>query len=183
MLLVGCPLKKARQIADDVCEAVRTYRFVWQDKIFSIGVSVGLVEIGPDSTSVDDVLSAADSACYLAKEHGRDRVHVYSAQDEAGARQRGEIQWLQKLQAALKDNQFELFTQPIISLSGRVPNGPAVEIFLRLKDDDGSLILPASFIRAAERYRLMGSVDRWVVSAALTSLLSLIHISEPTRPY
>ena len=170
MLLVGCPLKKARQIADDVCEAVRTYRFVWQDKIFSIGVSVGLVEIGPDSTSVEDVLSAADSACYLAKEHGRGRVHVYSAKDEAGARQRGEIQWLQKLQAALKNDHFELFTQPIISMGGRVPNGPAVEIFLRLKDDDGSLIPPANFIRAAERYRLMGSVDRWVVGAALASL-------------
>ncbi len=170
MLLVGCPLKKARQIADDVCEAVRAYRFVWRDKIFTIGVSVGLVEIGPDSTSVDDVLSAADSACYLAKEHGRGRVHVYSAHDEAGARQRGEIQWLQKLQAALKDDHFELFTQPIISLSGRVANGPAVEIFLRLKDDDGSLILPSSFIRAAERYRLMGSVDRWVVGATLASL-------------
>ena len=170
MLLVGCPLPKARQIADDVCEAVRTYRFVWQDKIFSVGVSIGLVEIGPDSTSVDDVLSAADSACYLAKEHGRGLVHVYSAQDEAGARQRGEIHWLQKLQSALKDDKFELFTQPIISLGGRVPSGPAIEIFLRLKDDDGALIPPVSFIRAAERYRLMGSVDRLVVGAALASL-------------
>jgi len=170
MLLVGCPLTKARQIADDVCEAVRAYRFVWQDKIFSVGVSIGLVEIGPDSTSVEDVLSAADSACYLAKEHGRGRVHVYSSQDEAGARQRGEIQWLQKLQSALKDDKFELFTQPIISLDGRVPSGPAIEVFLRLKDDDGTLIPPVSFIRAAERYRLMGSVDRWVVGAALASL-------------
>ncbi len=170
MLLVGCPLKKARQIADDVCEAVRSYRFVWQDKIFSVGVSIGLVEIGPDSTSVDDVLSAADSACYLAKENGRGRVHVYSAQDEAGARQRGEIHWLQKLQHALKDDRFELYVQPIISMGGRVPSGPAVEVFLRLLDDDGSLIQPVNFIRAAERYRLMGSVDRWVVGATLASL-------------
>jgi len=170
MLLVGCPLKKARQIADDVCEAVRAYRFVWQDKIFTVGVSIGLVEIGPDSASTEDVLAAADSACYLAKEAGRGRVHVYSAQDEASARQRGEIHWLQKLQVALKDGHFELHTQPIISLGGRVPFGPAVEIFLRLKDEDGSLIQPAQFIKAAERYRLMGSVDRWVVGSTLASL-------------
>jgi len=170
MLLTGCPLKKARQIADDVCEAVRAYRFVWQDKIFTVGVSIGLVEIDADTTSMEDVLAAADSACYLAKEAGRGRVHVYSAQDEAIARQRGEIHWLKKLQGALKEDQFELYTQPIISLGGRVPFGPAVEIFLRLKDDDGTLILPANFIKAAERYRLMGSVDRWVVSSTLTSL-------------
>jgi len=170
MLLSGCPLKKARQIADDVCEAVRAYRFVWQDKIFTVGVSIGLVEIGPDTTALEDVLAAADSACYLAKEAGRGRVHVYSAQDEASARQRGEIHWLQKLQNALKDNQFELYTQPIISLGGRVPFGPAVEVFLRLKDEDGSLIPPEKFIKAAERYRLMGSVDRWVVNSTLASL-------------
>ncbi len=100
MLLVGCPLDKARQIADKVCSAVRGYRFVWQDKIFSVGVSVGLVQVGPESGSNDNLLSAADSACYVAKQQGRNRVHVYSGRDEAVAWQRGEIHRLQKLQAA-----------------------------------------------------------------------------------
>ncbi len=167
LLLVGCPLDKARQIADDVCNAVRGYRFVWQDKIFSVGISVGLVQLGPESSSIDDLLSAADSACYVAKQQGRNRVHVYSARDEAVARQRGEIHWLQKLQTALKDDRFELHTQPIISVAGRVPTGPAAEVLLRMKDEDGSLIQPSQFIPAAERYQLIGSLDRWVVRTAL----------------
>ena len=102
MLLVGCPLDKARQIADDVCRTVADYRFVWQDRIFNIGVSIGLVELSRDSGSIEESLAAADSACYVAKRQGG-HVTVYSARDEAFARQSGEIHWLQTLQAALKE--------------------------------------------------------------------------------
>jgi EAL domain-containing protein (putative c-di-GMP-specific phosphodiesterase class I) len=105
----------------------------------------------------------------MAKQQGRNRVHVYSTKDEAKARQRGEIHWLRKLQTALKEDRFELHTQPIISVAGRVATGPAVEILLRMKDD-GRLIQPSEFIPAAERYQLMGTLDRWVVRSALTSL-------------
>ena len=91
-LLIGCPIDKARQIANDICTAVDDYRFVWKDKIFNIGVSIGLVEISHTSGSVQDVMSAADSACYVAKQSGRGQVHVYSARDEAVARERGDIQ-------------------------------------------------------------------------------------------
>ncbi len=170
LLLVGCPLKKARQIADDVCRAVKKYRFVWQDKIFTIGVSIGLVEIGRESGSIKDILSAADSACYVAKKRGRGQVHVYSAKDEASARQRGEIHWLGLLRSALKDDRFELYTQPIISVAGKSVVGPSVEVLLRLTDDEGRLILPQQFIRAAERYRLMAGVDRWVVQSTLAAV-------------
>ncbi|MBT8442274.1 MAG: diguanylate cyclase, partial [Gammaproteobacteria bacterium] len=104
MLLIGCPLTKARQIADDVIRSVRDYRFVWQDKIFTIGVSIGLVEIGKESGTIKDILSAADSACYVAKQRGRGQAHVYSAKDEVSARQRGEIHWLGLLQSALKED-------------------------------------------------------------------------------
>jgi diguanylate cyclase (GGDEF)-like protein/PAS domain S-box-containing protein len=172
LLLVGCPLDKARQITDDICRAVADHRFVWRDQIFDIGVSIGIVEIGHESGSAETVLSAADSACYVAKQQGRGRVHVYSARDEIIARQRGEIQWLQRLQQALKTNQFELFVQPIVSLSGRVESGPAIEVLLRMRDDAGALIAPAEFLRAAERYQLMPSIDRWVVQGALTALAS-----------
>lgn len=97
MLLVGCPLDKARQIADKVCGAVGSYRFVWQDKIFSVGVSVGLVYVGPESGSNDNLLSAADSACYVAKQQGRNRVHVCSDRGEAVVRQHGKIHRPQKI--------------------------------------------------------------------------------------
>ena len=118
LLLVGCPLEKARQIADDVVRKVNDYRFVWKDKIFNIGVSVGLIEISRESGAPDEVMSAADSACYVAKKQGN-HVHVYSARDEAVARHRGEIQWLQRLQSALKDNRFELMAQPIVATARR----------------------------------------------------------------
>ena len=169
LLLVGCPLEKARQIADDVVRKVSDYRFVWKDKIFSIGMSVGLVEISRESGALDEVMSAADSACYVAKKQGN-HVHVYSARDEAVARQRGEIQWLQRLQTALKDNRFELLAQPIVATAETV-SGPAVEVFLRLQDDQvPGGISPTEFQVAAERYRLMADVDRWVVQTALTAL-------------
>ncbi len=169
MLLVGCPLEKARQIADDVVRAVADYRFVWKDKIFNIGVSVGLVELSRESGSLEDVISAADSACYIAKKQGG-HVQVYSARDEAVARSRGEIHWLQQLQAALKDGRFELYAQPIVPVEASTVSGPGLEVLLRLKDESGITVAPAEFMRAAERYRLMPHVDRWVVQTALAAL-------------
>ncbi len=170
MLLIRCPLDKARQIADDVCNAIRDYRFVWQDRIFTIGISIGLVEVSRESGTLKDLLSAADSACYVAKQQGRGRVHVYSARDEVSARQRGDIHWLRQLQISLRENRFELHAQPVISTAGRVTRGPAMEILLRMIDEDGKLVQPRQFIPAAERYQLMASIDRWVVQATLSAI-------------
>jgi diguanylate cyclase (GGDEF)-like protein/PAS domain S-box-containing protein len=170
LLLVGCPLEKARQIADEVCRSVAGHRFVWKDKIFSVGVSIGLVEISRESGSVEDLLQAADSACYVAKQASGGRVQVYSARDESVARHRGEIQWLQRLQAALRDNLFELLLQPIVGAAGPGGSGPAYEVFVRLADEAGKLVSPREFLRAAERYRLMSLVDRWVVQTALAAI-------------
>ncbi len=178
MLLIGCPLEKARQIADDVCRAVTDYRFVWKDKIFNIDVSIGLVEIGRESGTAEEGMSAADSACYIAKQRGG-HVHVYSAHDEAVARHRGEIHWLQKLQWALKENRFELYSQPIVPVSAESVNGPALEVLVRLKDESGQDVSPSEFLRAAERYRLMSLVDRWVVQTTLAALgRGALHVPE-----
>ena len=170
MLLTGCPLEKARQISDDVVAAIRDYRFVWRDRIFNIGVSVGLVEISHESGNLEELMSAADSACYVAKQKGRGRVHVYSARDEAMARQRGEILWLQRLQRALKEDRFELFLQPIVSVGGRVDTGPACEVLLRMRDEAGAMVAPGDFMEAAERYHLMPNVDRWVLQTAFGAI-------------
>ena len=113
VLLVGCPLEKARQIADDVLRAIAEYRFIWKDRIFSVGVSIGIVELTGESNSLEEILNAADSACYVAKKQGDSHMHVYSSHDEVVARSRGEIHWLQRLQAALRDGFFELYIQPI----------------------------------------------------------------------
>jgi diguanylate cyclase (GGDEF)-like protein/PAS domain S-box-containing protein len=171
LLLVGCPLEKARQIADDVVRSVNDYRFVWKDKIFNIGVSIGLVEIGRGGGSIEDIMSSADSACYVAKKQGGVHVHVYSAREEANARHSGEIHWLQKLQGALRDNKFELYYQPIVPAQSTALRGPALEVFVRLEAENGQPSSPpGEFIRAAERYRLMPHVDRWVVQAVLSAL-------------
>lgn len=170
MLLAGCPLDKAQQIAEDVCRTVAGHPFVWQDRTFDVGVSVGLVEVGKDSGSAESVLNAADSACYVAKQQGRGRTHVYSARDEVTARQRGEIQWLQRLQRALKDNGFELYVQPIVAMGGRNQTGPAAEVLLRMRGDAGEVILPVHFLASAERYQLMSHIDRWVVQTALAAI-------------
>jgi diguanylate cyclase (GGDEF)-like protein/PAS domain S-box-containing protein len=171
LLLVGCPLEKARQIADDVVRSVNDYRFVWKDKIFSIGVSIGLLEIGQGSGAIEDIMNSADSACYVAKKQGGLHVHVYSAREEASARHSGEIHWLQKLQGALRDNKFELYYQPIVHARAGGLRGPAIEVFVRLEGENGQPSAPpAEFIRAAERYRLMPHVDRWVVQTVLSAL-------------
>ena len=169
MLLIGCPLDKARQIADDVCHSVADHRFVWRDKIFNLGVSVGLVEISHESGTIEELLAAADSACYVAKKQGAGRVAVYSARDEVLARHSGEIQWLQRLQNALKESRFQLYQQPIVPAYGD-NGGPAMEVFVRLDDGNGEGVSPSEFLRAAERYRLMGFVDRWVVQTTLAAL-------------
>jgi len=169
LLLVGCPLDKARQIADDVCRKVADHRFVWRDRIFNVGASIGLVEVTRDSGSIEEVIAAADSACYVAKRQGG-HISVYSARDEAFARQTGEIQWLRLLQGALKDNRFELYSQPIVAAYGDGEFGPALEVLIRLKDEAGNPVPTADFLQAAERYRLMGLIDRHVVQTTLNAL-------------
>jgi diguanylate cyclase (GGDEF)-like protein/PAS domain S-box-containing protein len=171
LLLVGCPLEKARQIADDVVHSVSDYRFVWKDKIFNIGVSVGLVEIGRAGGTIEDLMNSADSACYAAKRQGGVHVHVYSAHEEVNARHSGEMQWLQRLQGALRDHKFELYYQPIVPLQRGAMRGPALEVFVRIPGENGQPAAPpAEFIRAAERYRLMPHIDRWVVQTVLSAL-------------
>ncbi len=169
ILLVGCPLDKARQIADDIARSIGEFRFVWKDRIFSVGVSIGIVELTRESNSLEEVMSAADSACYVAKKQPDSRVHVYSSHDEAVARSRGEIQWLQRLQSALRDGFFELYVQPIEPARPGPSSGPALEVFVRLHDE-GQPVAPAEFFPAAERYRLMSMIDRWVLGSALAAL-------------
>jgi diguanylate cyclase (GGDEF)-like protein len=162
MLLVGCPLDKARQIADDVCRAIKDFRFVWKDKIFNVGVSIGLVEIARDSGSIEELLAAADSACYVAKRQGG-HVAVYSARDEVFARQTGEIHWLQTLQAHCATAASSSIASRSSPPTPPTMKGPAMEVLVRLRNDLGEQLVPLEFLRAAERYRLMGLIDRWVV--------------------
>src|SRR3982074_3476874 len=116
-------------------------------------------------------MNSADSACYVAKKQGGLHVHVYSAREEASARHSGEIHWLQRLQGPLRDKKSELYYQPIVHARANGMRGPALEVFVRLLGEHGEPGAPtADFIRAAERYRLMPHIDRWVVQTVLSAL-------------
>ena len=169
LLLSGCPLDKASKIAEELCRRVTAFRYVWKDRVFSIGASCGIVELGHESGDIEETIAAADSACYVAKRKGSGQVAVYTARDEADARRSGEVQWLQMLQTAIRDDHFRLYSQPIVPSDG-AQGGPAMELLIRLVDGKGGDMLPADFLRAAERYRLMSLIDRWVVQAALTAI-------------
>lgn len=140
-------------------------KFVWEQKSFAVTVSIGAAPISAGNSTVNDILAAGDDACALAKEHGGNQVRVYTTSDFVFLKRRGEMQWITRLTQALEDNRFALFHQTIMPLDASDNTGK-YEILLRLKDSDGSLVPPAEFIAAAERYRLMPSIDKWVVSAA-----------------
>ncbi|MBD0300994.1 MAG: EAL domain-containing protein, partial [Tolypothrix sp. T3-bin4] len=170
ILLNHCSLESALPIAKMLCESIQAFRFVWQDKTFKIGVSIGLVEINHKSESVSSVLSAADAACYAAKNNGRNRVHIYQADDTELTQQQGEIQWVARITQALEENRFCLYYQPIVQCNQTSSEGVHYEILLRLEDEMGNLVLPMAFIPAAERYNLMHTIDRWVIRTLFASL-------------
>ncbi|MFL6620397.1 MAG: EAL domain-containing protein [Povalibacter sp.] len=168
LLLQDCTVDRAAKVADNLRQAIREYRFEWQDGAMHIGVSIGIVEINSTSESITSVMSAADVACYAAKDSGRNRVHMY--QSGAAPERHREMQWVSKLTRAVEENRLELYYQPIVPIgANRDPRGH-YELLVRMRSENGSLILPAEFIPAAERYNVMSIIDRWVVRQALGAL-------------
>lgn len=170
LLLNNCPMQQALRVANTLRQKLEEFRFVWQEKIFTIGVSVGLVGIDAQTTDLASLLNAADTACYAAKNAGRNRVHVYQAQDSDLAIGYGQMQWVSKLRHALADNSFCLYCQPIVSLNPTDSSQEHYEILLRLQDETGKVVSPMAFIPAAERYGLMHLIDRWVIRTLFASL-------------
>ncbi len=171
ILLEDADLDRARRIADEVCLAVRSFRFAWQDRVFQVGISIGLVPISVGPLDRVQLLAAADAACYVAKEAGRGRVHEYQEDDAALVERYGAMQWVHRIQQALDENRFFLIRQEIRPLRPRDGEPEMSEIFIRMLDEDGQLALPGSFIPAAERYRLISRIDRWVVENAFQKLV------------
>lgn len=170
VLLSHCHLEKAREIAVSLHKVVHDFRFVWQEKHFEVGVSIGVVPIDRQSESRAMLMSAADLACYAAKDHGRNRIHLYVPDDADMSRRHGEMGWVSRIRSALDDNRFLLYRQAIQSIQTDTPREIHTEILVRMIDVDGAVIEPGQFVPAAERYNMMTLVDRKVVEMTLTYL-------------
>jgi diguanylate cyclase (GGDEF)-like protein len=163
LLLENCQIPDACAITEDLREMVQDFRFVHLDKIFSIGVSVGMVAITPDIENIGEIMSAADAACYAAKDNGRNRIHVFRPLDDDIVRRHGEMEWLGRITRAMEEDRFRLYCQPILPLKNRGDSRRYFEILLCKMEVSGRIIPPMAFIPAAERYHLMNNIDRWVI--------------------
>jgi diguanylate cyclase (GGDEF)-like protein/PAS domain S-box-containing protein len=173
VLLVNCPPGRAMEIAESMRERVKDYRMAWEEHVHDVGVSIGLVPITADSGELSEILREADSACYVAKDRGRNRVHAYEKDDVELARHHGTMQWMQKIQRALEQDNFLLYYQPIRDISIQTSSTWHAELLIRMVSNEGEIITPDHFLPAAERYHLMVDIDRWVISKALNMLARL----------
>ena len=170
-LLESCPLDQALRIANGLRETVREFRFVWEGKTFNVGVSIGLMPLDASSGDINQVLAAADACCYEAKNRGRDRVQVYRPADPAPGGKHEELQIVSEINRAFELGQFRLYRQRIAPLDGVLHHEPHYEVLIRMLDRAGNLIPATGFMPAAERYNLLTSIERWVVS----SLVEFLH--------
>ncbi len=169
VLLENCRLDRAREVANKLLQTVTSFVFSWQSRTFAIGVSIGMVIIDENSLNVESIMSAADMACYAAKDQGRNRIRLYLEDDIDIKRRRGEMQWVSRIKTAIANDQFLLFKQAIVSLGDEESAGCRYEFLLRLKNE-GDIVLPSAFLPAAERFDLMPSIDRWVIENAFSYL-------------
>ncbi len=170
ILLRNCTPEAAERIARRLMESIEAFRFRWEDKVLQVHTSIGVVPLGGEETTLKDVLMAADLACHVAKERGRNRVHVHAVEDVSVHRHHQEMQWLPRLHEALDNDRFELFVQPIRPLDEASGLPVMNEFLVRLRNHDGKLLPPGLFIPAAERYDLMWQIDRWIVENAISHL-------------
>ncbi len=172
LLLENCPQHKAMLIAEDIRNAVNSFVFVWEKQSFSVGVSIGMVTVGPDSGTLSEVIAQADAACYSAKDGGRDRIHVYNRQFDQQQADRQQP-WAERLQDALRHDRFNLYCQSIAAVNPMQKEKRLCELQLRFCDEQGQQIPPMAFIPAAERHNLMPAIDRWVLRQAC-SIIAVI---------
>ena len=170
ILLENCELQQAEKLAETIRKNIKNYRFVWEKRVFEVGVSIGVVAINKTSKKVSDILSAADLACYAAKDSGRNRIHVYKPTDEELAKRHSEMHYVMRINNALKEDAFILFKQPVVSLFDKEKLSMHWEVLVRMKNDQGDMVTPDAFIPAAERYNLMSKIDRMVIEKTFAAM-------------
>jgi len=172
ILFRDCEIDEAKDILESLKEAISSQRFIWDNKSFTMSISAGLVELSSQTGSLADIFSAVDSACYAAKEQGRNRVHVYREDDLIISTMEGEMHWVHRINEALEENRFRLFFQTISPLGKYYKDVACCELLVRMISKDGDVIPPMAFIPSAERYNLMSNIDRWVIREAMSIIAS-----------
>ena len=192
LLLEHCSLEQATRVVNNLREAISEFRFEWEGRSFHVGISIGIIPITHLRGGLEQIMSSADSACYAAKEAGRNRIHVHRENDETLARRNGEMQWVSRISQALGQDQFVLYAQriakiepitkaresvqllvyePDVELPAPTPSDSHLEILVRMLDDDGATIPPGAFLPAAECYNLSSKLDKWVIQATFDWLI------------
>jgi len=169
IIFIDCCVDEAKHHLKALLQQLRDFRFVWEEQVFQISASVGVTVVN-SAQSTQELMKQADVACYAAKDAGRNRINVYSAQDSELNYLEAGIGWVSRIQQALDENRFELYVQPIEAIGKTVSTGLHYEVLLRMLDEQGQLISPAQFIPAAERFNLMTDIDKWVVHNVLLQL-------------
>ena len=168
VLMEHCSLDDAHRVATSILQAIQDFQFSWDDYSFKLGVSIGLVPISETSPNLTELLKHADAACYVAKDNGRNRIHVHDIDDAEIVQRHGEMQWVTRINKALQENRFCLYAQAIIPLYAG--GGKHYEFLIRMIDEQGKTIPPGAFLPAAERYNLISKIDHWVIEAVFDLL-------------
>lgn len=179
LILRDCQHDKAVELADSLLNVLQSFAFYWGNQQFNVGACIGVVELNNKFINTSDVLMAADSACYLAKETGRNSMHLYQPSDKEQQKRRSEVKWVQRLKTAVDRNNFELYAQQIHPL---VHNSQPChyEVLLRL-NLDGNIYSPSTFLSAAERYNLMPDIDKWVINEIFSMFEQFYHVDHSLR--
>ena len=163
ILMQHCSLKNGMDVIESLRKQIETFQFIWDDNRFKVAASIGLVQIDAASSGVVELLKQADTACFGAKEDGRNRINIFSSDDEVMSQRRGEMQWLNRIQGAIDENRLLLNAQPIVPIN-LDEHGLHVELLVRLISEQGEIVQPGSFLPAAERYGISPQIDHWVIN-------------------
>ena len=184
LLLGSCTVEQANQICADLLRMVRDYRFFYEDKVFAIGVSIGMVVLDASFHSLSSVMHAADAACYSAKAAGRNQSFLYSPGNIEMAKRQTAVDAVSDMTVKIEDEQFVLYCQPIVPLvANTAQKQQHFEILIRKIMSDGGIMLPATFISSAERYHLMPSIDRWVIKNTLIAFREILDQQHQISDY
>lgn len=182
LLLSYCQVEKAIEIAAQLRQMVETFRFMHEGRLFQTGISIGIVEITSDLKDVGQITRHADAACYVAKDNGRNQIHLFHPEDDVLLKRHVEMEWVIRINEAIEHNEFVLYCQGIFPLQNKeLP--PFYEILIRKRDEHGGIIPPAEFLPSAERYHLMTKIDRWVIQHAFMALQPLFRMQSSIKPF